>query len=95
MLVHDEIGGERLRDDEIMFEALLLLLGGDETTRNVTCTGVEALLAHPDQWQRVVDDSGLIGSGVEEALRWSSPIKSMKRTVTRDVEFGGQQLRRG
>ena len=95
VLVHDEIDGERLRDDEIMFEALLLLLGGDETTRNVTCSGVEALLTHPEQWQRLHDDPGVLGSAVEEALRWSSPIKTMKRTLTQDVEFGGQQLHVG
>jgi cytochrome P450 family 142 subfamily A polypeptide 1 len=95
MLVHGEVDGDRLRDDEIMFEALLLLLGGDETTRNVTCAGVEVLLAHPDQWQRLVDDTDLVGGAVEEALRWSSPIKNMKRTVTRDTEFGGQELRAG
>jgi cholest-4-en-3-one 26-monooxygenase len=95
VLVHGEVEGDRLRDDEIMFEALLLLIGGDETTRNVTCGGVEALLAHPDQWQRLVDDRSMVGSAVEEALRWVSPIKSMKRTITRDVEFGGQELRAG
>ena len=95
VLVHDEVDGERLRDDEIMFEALLLLLGGDETTRNVTCSGVEALLAHPDQRQQLQDDPDLLGSAVEEALRWASPIKNMKRTVTNDVEFGGQHLRKG
>jgi cholest-4-en-3-one 26-monooxygenase len=95
VLVHDKIDGERLRDDEIMFEALLLLLGGDETTRNVTCSGVEALLAHPEQWQQLLDDPGLLASAVEEALRWASPIKNMKRTVTHDLEFRGQQLREG
>jgi len=95
VLVHGEIEGDRLRDDEIMFEALLLLIGGDETTRNVTCGGVEVLLVHPDQWQRLADDRSMLGSAVEEALRWVSPIKTMKRTVTRDVEFGGRQLREG
>ena len=95
VLVHGEVDGVRLRDDEIMFEALLLLLGGDETTRNVTCGGVEVLLAHPDQRQRLVDDPRLLGGAVEEALRWVSPIKNMNRTVTRDVEFGGQRLREG
>ena len=54
VLVHAEVDGDRLDDDEIMFEALLLLLGGDETTRNVTCGGMELLLAHPDQRQRLV-----------------------------------------
>jgi cytochrome P450 family 142 subfamily A polypeptide 1 len=95
VLVHGEVDGVRLRDDEIMFEALLLLLGGDETTRNVTCGGVEVLLAHPDQRQRLADDPRLLGGAVEEALRWVSPIKNMNRTITRDVEFGGQRLREG
>ena len=95
VLVHGEVDGDRLRDDEIIFEALLLLIGGDETTRNVTCGGVEALLAHPDQWQRLADDRNLLGSAVEEALRWVSPIKTMQRTVTRDVELGGRELREG
>ncbi len=95
VLVHGEVEGDRLRDDEVMFEALLLLIGGDETTRNVTCGGVEALLAHPDQWQRLADDRDLLGGAVEEALRWVSPIKTMQRTVTRDVELGGRQLTEG
>ncbi len=95
VLVHGEVEGDRLRDDEVMFEALLLLIGGDETTRNVTCGGVEALLAHPDQWQRLADDPELLGSAVEETLRWVSPIKTMKRTVTRDVELGGRELEEG
>src|SRR3954452_8911732 len=93
VLVHGEVEGDRLRDDEIMFEALLLLIGGDETTRNVTCGGMEEVLPHPDQMQRLADDRSLLGSAIEEALRWVSPIKTMKRTVTRDVEFGGQALR--
>jgi cytochrome P450 family 142 subfamily A polypeptide 1 len=95
VLVHGEVEGDRLRDDEIMFEALLLLLGGDETTRNVTCGGVEALLTHPAQWRRLEDDRELLGGAVEESLRWVSPIKNMNRTVTRDVEFGGRSLREG
>ena len=47
VLVNAEVDGERLDDDELVFEILLLLLGGDETTRNVTCGGMEQLLAHP------------------------------------------------
>jgi cytochrome P450 family 142 subfamily A polypeptide 1 len=89
VLVHGDADGDRLDDDEIMFEALLLLLGGDETTRNVTCGGVEVLLAHPDQRQRLVHHDRLPGGAVEETLRWVSPIKNMNRTVTRDVEFSG------
>ena len=95
VLVHAEVDGERLDDDELVFEMLLLLLGGDETTRNVTCGGMEQLLAHPAQKQRVAADPALLPGAVEEMLRWVSPIKNMNRTVTEDVEFGGQQLRAG
>jgi cytochrome P450 family 142 subfamily A polypeptide 1 len=93
VLVHGEVDGAHLEDHEIMFESLLLLIGGDETTRKVTCSGVAALIDHREQWQRVRDDRTLLGGAVEESLRWASPIKHMQRTVTRDVEFGGQQLR--
>ena len=95
ILVHAEVDGERLDDDELVFEMLLLLLGGDETTRNVTCGGMEQLLAHPAQKRRVAADPALLPGAVEEMLRWVSPIKNMNRTVTEDVEFGGQQLRAG
>lgn len=95
VLVHAEVDGDRLEDDELVFEVLLLLLGGDETTRNVTCGGMEQLLAHPRQRQRVVDDPELLPDAVEEMLRWVSPIKNMNRTVTRDVELGGRLLHEG
>ncbi len=95
VLVHAEVDGDRLTDDELVFDVLLLLLGGDETTRNVTCGGMEQLLAHPDQKRRVASDPALLPGAVEEMLRWVSPIKNMSRTVTGDVDFGGQHLRQG
>jgi cytochrome P450 family 142 subfamily A polypeptide 1 len=95
VLVHAQVDGDRLADDEVVFEVLLLLLGGDETTRNVTSSGMEQLLAQPDQRRRLVDDPGLVPSAVEEMLRWVSPIKNMSRTVTHDVVFQGQPLRAG
>jgi cytochrome P450 family 142 subfamily A polypeptide 1 len=95
VLVHAEVDGDRLEDDELVFEVLLLLLGGDETTRNVTCGGMEQLLTHPDQKQRIIHDTALLPGAVEEMLRWVSPIKNMSRTVTRHVELDGQALDAG
>jgi cytochrome P450 family 142 subfamily A polypeptide 1 len=95
VLVHAEVDGDRLEDDELVFEVLLLLLGGDETTRNVTCGGMEQLLAHPEQRRRLRRDPSLLPGAVEEMLRWVSPIKNMHRTVTGAVELGGRQLREG
>jgi cytochrome P450 family 142 subfamily A polypeptide 1 len=95
VLVHAEVDGDRLEEHEIVFEALLLLLGGDETTRHVTIGGMEQLFAHPDQKQQLIDDPDRIPVAVEEMTRWVSPIKNMNRTLTRDLELHGEQLREG
>jgi cytochrome P450 family 142 subfamily A polypeptide 1 len=95
VLVHAEVDGERLTDDELVFDVLLLLLGGDETTRNVTCGGMEQLMVHPDQRRLVTGDPARLPGAVEEMLRWVSPIKNMSRTVTADVDIGGRRVRAG
>jgi cytochrome P450 family 142 subfamily A polypeptide 1 len=95
VFVHAEVDGERLDDDEIMMETLLLLVGGDESTRHVISGGIEALLRHPDERQKVVDDPTLLPSAVEEMLRWVSPVKNMTRTITRDTVLEGQALPAG
>ena len=56
ILVHAEVDGDRLSDDEILQESLLILIGGDETTRHVISGGIHQLLLHPDQWERLADD---------------------------------------
>lgn len=95
VLVHAEIDGERLTEEEILQESLLILIGGDETTRHVITEGTEALIRHPDQRQKLIDDPTKIPIAVEELLRWVSPIKNMNRTATCDVELGGQKIREG
>jgi len=90
-----EIEGERLDDESIVNETLLLLIGGDETTRHVISGGMLALLERPEQRDALVADPELLPVAVEELLRWVSPIKNMSRTVTTDVEVRGQQLRKG
>jgi cytochrome P450 family 142 subfamily A polypeptide 1 len=82
VLVYAEADGARLSDDEIVFESLLLLIGGDETTRQVSAGGLEQLLLHPDQFAAVRADAALVPGAVEEMLRWVSPIKNMARTTT-------------
>jgi cytochrome P450 family 142 subfamily A polypeptide 1 len=95
VLVQAEVDGDRLEENEIVFESLLLLLGGDETTRHVTVGGMEQLFAHPDQKQRLIDEPEGIPVAVEEMLRWVSPVKNMNRTLTRDVEMNGELLHAG
>ena len=78
-----------------MHESLLILIGGDETTRHVISGGMYQLLTHPDQKQKLVDDPSKMPTAVEEMLRWVSPIKNMARTVTRDTELGDKTLHEG
>jgi cytochrome P450 family 142 subfamily A polypeptide 1 len=95
ILVHAEVDGDRLEPDEVLHESLLILVGGDETSRHVISGGMEQLLLHPDQRQLLLDDPGKIPTAVEEMLRWVSPIKNMCRTVTHDTEFMGEKLLAG
>jgi cholest-4-en-3-one 26-monooxygenase len=96
VLCHAEVDGDSLDDDSLVHETLLILIGGDETTRHVISGGVEELLGHPDQMARLAaDPAGLMPGAVEEMLRWVSPIKNMTRTATRDVELAGSHIREG
>jgi cytochrome P450 family 142 subfamily A polypeptide 1 len=96
VLCHAAIDGHSLDDDSLVHETLLILIGGDETTRHVISGGVEELLAHPEQVAQLsADPAGLMAGAVEEMLRWVSPIKNMARTATRDVELAGAQIRAG
>lgn len=95
LLVAGEADGDEVNVENVIHDALLILIGGDETTRHVISGGLYQLLRHPEQKQALIDDPGLIPQAVEEMLRWVSPIKNMARTVVSDTELGGQQLRAG
>jgi cytochrome P450 family 142 subfamily A polypeptide 1 len=95
VLCHAQIDGDSLDDDSLVHETLLILIGGDETTRHVISGGVEELLAHPDQRAQLAGDPALMPGAVEEMLRWVSPIKNMARTTTREVELEGTTIPAG
>jgi cytochrome P450 family 142 subfamily A polypeptide 1 len=85
-----------LDDDAIVHEALLLLDGGAETTRTVIGTMALELARHPDQRAILVHDPGVLATtGVEEFIRWVTPILNMRRTATEDHELHGQTIRAG
>ncbi|HEY7946767.1 MAG TPA: cytochrome P450 [Acidimicrobiales bacterium] len=94
-LAHGEIDGDRLDDTTLVYEALLILIGGDETSRHVISGGMEALLRHPDQLAALKADGDLLPGAIEEMLRWVTPIKNMNRNATRDVELHGQTIKAG
>ncbi|MEO5873597.1 MAG: cytochrome P450 [Streptosporangiaceae bacterium] len=95
VLVHAEVDGDRLDHDSLVQESLLILIGGDETTRHVISGGMYQLCVNPGQRQQLIDDPGLIPTAVEEMLRWVSPIKNMNRTATRDFELDGRRISEG
>jgi cholest-4-en-3-one 26-monooxygenase len=95
VLVHAEVDGDRLDHDELVHESLLILVGGDETTRHVISGGIYQLLVERSRWERLQADRSLVPTAVEEMLRWVSPIKNMVRTATQDTELAGQQIREG
>jgi cholest-4-en-3-one 26-monooxygenase len=90
-----EIDGAGLDDESIVNEALLILIGGDETTRHVISGGMAALLQRPEALTELTAEPELLPVAVEELLRWVSPVKNMARTATRDVELRGQLVRQG
>ena len=95
ILVNSEVEGQRMDDQEIIMETLLILIGGDETTRHTLSGGTEQLVRHKEQWDSLVADPSLLPGAIEEMLRWTSPVKNMARMAMRDVEFHGTQLRQG
>jgi cytochrome P450 len=80
---------------EVLVNTSLLLLAGHETTINLICNGTRALLEHPEQWDLLKQDpAGLAKPATEECLRYDSPVKSIQRIATRDVEMRGKVLRK-
>jgi cytochrome P450 family 142 subfamily A polypeptide 1 len=76
-------------------ESLLILIGGDETTRHVISGGAYQLLSRRERWEALVEDRSLLPTAIEEMLRWVSPIKNMARTAAEDVELGGSRIPAG
>jgi cytochrome P450 family 142 subfamily A polypeptide 1 len=95
ILVNSEVEGQRMSDDEIVMETLLILIGGDETTRHTLSGGTEQLLRHRDQWEALVAHVDKLPSAIEEMLRWTSPVKNMCRTLVADTTFHGTDMREG
>jgi cytochrome P450 len=70
-------------------------VAGNETTRNLISHGLVALVEHPEELEKVRKDRSLLPGAVEEMLRWASPVMHFRRTATKDLELGGQQVKAG
>ena len=94
-LVHAEIDGEHLSEREFDNFFCLLVVAGNETTRQAISHGMLALMDHRDEWRRLREDPGLMPSAAEEILRWGTPTMHFRRTATRDLELRGEQIHEG
>ncbi len=93
MLAHDP-STNNMDPQELLGNVMLLIVGGNDTTRNSISGGVLALNQYPDQYQKLLQNPGLIPKMVPEIIRWQSPVAHMARTATQDTELGGKQIRK-
>src|SRR5262245_63806252 len=90
-----EEAGDRLSTEELLATGLLLFLAGHETTTNLVGNGMLALLRHPGEFRRLRQDPALVESGVEELLRYDSPVQRVSRLAYEDVTVGDRTIRAG
>ncbi|HEY5853595.1 MAG TPA: cytochrome P450, partial [Aldersonia sp.] len=91
-VVNAEVDGERLSDGDLDRFFQLLVIAGNDTTRNLLANTMLTLSQHPDQFARLRADLSLLPSAIEEVLRFSPSVIQFRRTATRDLEFGGQRI---
>jgi cholest-4-en-3-one 26-monooxygenase len=95
VLVHAEVDGQRLEEHEIVMGFFLLVAAGNDSTKATYCSGMRALMQHPDQRRLLLDDPSLIPGAVEESLRMFPAFAHFRRTATKDTELGGQPIGEG
>jgi cytochrome P450 len=94
-LVHSTVAGEPIGDLELVSYFLILTSAGHDTTRNALAGGMQALLEHPDQLERLREDPALCATAADEIIRWTSPVIHFCRTAAHDTELAGQRIREG
>jgi cytochrome P450 len=94
MLAHGETTRNK-SPDEYLGNLLLLIIGGNDTTRNSISGGLYALNQFPAEYDKLRADPGLVASMVPEIIRWQTPLAHMRRTAVADVELAGQTIKKG
>ena len=94
MLAHDDATAD-MPPQELLGNILLLIVGGNDTTRNSITGGILALNNNPGEYEKLLQNPGLIPKMVPEIIRWQSPVAHMARTALEDYEFEGKQIRKG
>src|SRR5690606_30680838 len=92
-LISADVDGRGLTDGEFGFFVILLVVAGNETTRNAITWGMHAFLENPDQWAMYKQERN--ATAVDEIIRWATPVTVFQRTAVNDVEVGGRLVRQG
>ncbi len=95
VVARGQVNGMPLPPVELLSYFFLLVVAGNETTRNAMTGGMLALLENPREWEKLVADADLVDRAVEEIVRWTTPVIQFARTATRDYELRGKVIRRG
>jgi cytochrome P450 len=95
LVANARIGGHALPERELLSYYFLLVVAGNETTRNAMTGGLLAFLENPDQWQRLRRDPSLVDRAVEEIVRWTTPVIQFCRTATGELEIRDKKIRAG
>lgn len=94
VVVKGRIDGAPLNDFELLSYYFLLVVAGNETTRNAMTGGIQCFLDNPDEWSKLARNPGLVDSAIEETVRWTTPVIQFARTATRDLELRGRTIRK-
>jgi len=94
-LVHAEVEGARLTEEEVIANVIITMVGGQETTTNLIGNGLVTLIRNPDQLARLREQPAIINTAVEELLRYETPSQRTARIVREDTELGGKRMRKG
>jgi cytochrome P450 len=94
MMAHSEATRD-LDPGNFLGNLILLIVGGNDTTRNTLSGSVYALNRHPDQYRKLRDNPALLDSFVPEVIRWQTPLAHMRRTALQDIEFRGKTFKKG
>jgi cytochrome P450 len=95
LLVHAEVEGERLEEQEIVMGFFLLMAAGNDSTKATYCSGMRSLMEHPAQRRLLLEDASLIPGAVEESLRMFPAFAHFARTATSDTKIAGQAIKKG
>jgi cytochrome P450 len=94
MMAHNEATRD-MDPRNFLGNLILLIVGGNDTTRNTMSGSIYALNKHPDQYRKLKDNPALLDSFVPEVIRWQTPLAHMRRTALADFEFRGKQIKKG